>query len=55
MLQVWSRQAAARVIDQLFVEEGVDAWWIEFEDLIQESNNFRLSRVDITSYGIDLA
>jgi hypothetical protein len=64
MPQVWSRSTAARpaaaraiaarVIDQLFGEGEADAWWVEGEDQICGSNDFRRSGIDITSYGLDL-
>lgn len=53
-LQVWSRSTAARVIDQSFVEAEVDAWRVEFEELIQERNRLRRARIGTIPHGVDL-
>jgi hypothetical protein len=42
------------VIDQRLGEGEADAWWVEGEDQIYGSSDFRRSRIDITSYGLDL-
>jgi hypothetical protein len=42
MLQVWHHLLAARVIHQFVGEEGADAWWIEVEGPMKESNKFQM-------------
>ena len=49
-----ARAIAARVIDQPIGEGEVDALWVEGEDQIRGSSDFRRYGINVMSYGLDL-